>query len=294
MSIRRIMVVYKTSPYERYQTLGVLKGAGASRPDQARIRDILIKAHEDNQHAISKVMKSLERAPVEVMENERPTKRATAQADLVVTVGGDGTFLRTAQCVESTPILGVNSSPTTSMGHYCGVHANRFAEVLRGILDGDLEPVPLTRIAMRVNGRILPHRALNDVLFAHRSPAGASRYMIRVDNRTELQVSSGIWVATPSGATGAILSAGGTASATDDGGLQYLVREPYVKPGEQYELTGGKLQSPIVLVSRNPHMTVFPDGHVRSHRVPYGSNVSLERDPEPLAVFGYVGSSRPA
>lgn len=46
---------------------------------------------------------------------------ADPEIELILSLGGDGTFLRTASLVQGNqvPILGVNTDPQRSVGHLC-------------------------------------------------------------------------------------------------------------------------------------------------------------------------------
>lgn len=62
-----------------------------------------------------------------------------ARSSLVVAVGGDGTFLQaTHKFAEgvTVPILGVNSSPSSSVGFFCVCNETSFADVIREWLEG--------------------------------------------------------------------------------------------------------------------------------------------------------------
>ena len=290
-AIRRVLVIYKTSPYDRYDELGVLNGSSGaettSAPGRAQILSRLESAHLQNQKAIRLVQDALERSGLEVTERQQPTKREAAGVDLVITVGGDGTFLATAQRVEDALILGVNSAPETSVGHYCATHASGFQEALESILEGRAAIQPLNRIACRVGDRALPYQALNDVLFAHRSPASSTRYLLDVEDEVELQTSSGLWISTASGASGAMRSAGGQPMVIGESRLQYRVREPYARPGTEVQLRGGLSDGPISVISRSPKLQVFLDGHLRTQSVGFGTRVTFSVAPSPLRVVGY-------
>ena len=290
-AIRRALVIYKTSPYDRYDELGVLEASNARESSttggRAQILARLESAHLQNQRAIRLVQEALERSGLEVTERQQPTKREAAGVDLVITVGGDGTFLATAQRVDSALMLGVNSAPETSVGHYCATHASGFEEVLASILDGEAAVQPLNRIACQVGDRALPYQALNDVLFAHRSPASSTRYLLEVDEEEELQTSSGLWISTASGASGAMRSAGGQPMVVGESRLQYRVREPYSRIGADVTLKGGLSDRPISVIARSPKLQVFLDGHLRTQSVGFGSRVTFSVAPTPLRVVGY-------
>lgn len=290
-AIKKVLVIYKTSPYDRYDELGVLgPQSTASAPSDAGREQILARlesAHLQNQSTIAEVQRVLTASGLDVTERQQPTKREAAGVDLVITVGGDGTFLGTAQRVESAPMLGVNSAPATSVGHYCATDATGFEATLDAVLSGHATEASLTRIACRVGTRALPYLALNDVLFAHRSPASSTRYLLRVDGDEELQTSSGVWVSTASGASGAMRSAGGRPMPSGEPRLQYRVREPYARLGSSVRLTSGFTAGPLSLVARSPKLQVFLDGHLRTQSVGFGEDVTLSAAPRPLRVVGY-------
>lgn len=74
--------------------------------------------------------------------------------DLIIPVGGDGTFLRTAQFVRGkTPFMGVVSDPQTvtsnplgSWGHYLLLSAAEIEQALNLVSSGEFEIAALTRL----------------------------------------------------------------------------------------------------------------------------------------------------
>ncbi|MGM0575811.1 MAG: NAD(+)/NADH kinase [Myxococcota bacterium] len=285
--IRRVLVVYKTSPYARYVETGELALAGGADGDRARVIDRLRRAHEANLRTIETVRAVLARQGIDTHEPERPTKRDAARADLMIAVGGDGTFLRSSRCVARTPMLGVNSAPNSSVGHYCATDGPGFEAALERIRAGEEPLVELTRIAAWIGRRRVPHDALNDVLFAHRVPAASTRCVLRDGRDAEFQTSSGVWVSTASGSTGAIRSAGGVHMEPLDRRLQYRSREPFLRPDQTLRMPGDVVDGPLELVARSPHLGVWIDGHGPCHRVHLGERVVLARSDRPLRVYGY-------
>ena len=91
-------------------------------------------------------------------------KRQLASADLVVSVGGDGTLLRASHFVRDGMVIGVNSAPGDSVGRFCTANRENFAERLDAILALKWRPVELARLRVTLDGKTLPELALNDVL----------------------------------------------------------------------------------------------------------------------------------
>lgn len=286
-SVRRVLVVYKTSPLDLYADRGLLDDLSTRGPDGAHILQRFQRGHDEHQRAVERVTAALRESGLEVLVRHRPTRRDTAAVDLVIAVGGDGTFLRSAGRVDRTPMLGVNSDPIGSVGTYCGATADTFGATLAAVLSGTLRPAPLTRMRIRIGDRVLPHRALNDVLLCHRIPASSSRYLLRVGEQAEWQTSSGLWISTASGATGGIHSAGGGAMAPDDPRLQYLVREPCAGRGSPPRLIHGFTGDAVEVVSRGPHIAAYLDGHSSASQVGLGVTLRAEPLPASLYVYGF-------
>jgi len=290
-SIHTALLARKTTAWERYQQLE-LEGDGASpRRGHTVAGEVLARlehAHQEHAASLEVARRALLDAGLEVKEVRWPTVSDTSAADLIVTVGGDGTFLRCAMHVVDVPMVGVNSSPTYSVGHYCGLVADELPEFLGSLRAGDEELAWLPRIQGVVGSTPLPHMALNDMLFCQRCPAASSRYSITLGGRDERHISSGVWVATPSGSTSAIRSAGGHVQAHDSKGLQYLVREAYSGLGGAPDLTGGVFEEPLVLTPTSPDLMVFLDGHHQSYDVPLATPLVLHRVERSLPVYRYT------
>ncbi len=146
---------------------------------------------------------------------------------LIITVGGDGTLLETSHHVKDNILLGVNSSPSSSVGSLCVADTGSFQQILEDYLSGILKPVSATRIQASLNGRLVPTLALNDILVANQNPAAMTRYWIEIGGEKALHKNSGLWVCTACGSTGAVSSTGGRVQKIEDRRLQWVCREPY-------------------------------------------------------------------
>lgn len=288
MKISRVLLVTKTTLLE----LG--RSMRATQPLKRLIEssDPLVAdeepGHRRTLETIMTVRSALIAAGVRVDERSRRRRAVTSTYDMVVAVGGDGTVLDIARFVDSVPMLAVNSSPETSFGHFCATTADGFRELLEEILSDRIHPTSLTRANVTIDGSLYPQPALNDVLFASVVPSATSRYIVSVGNRSETQKSSGVWVSTAAGSTGAILSAGGEHQQMSDNRLQYLVREPFgcVERGFSYSLTKGMLGSEgIKFVSRMLRGGVYLDGRRTAVPVDFGSVVTVTPDGPPLKLF---------
>ncbi|MBM4394966.1 MAG: NAD(+)/NADH kinase [Deltaproteobacteria bacterium] len=281
MRIRTVLLATKTTLYERFgvnrREPRIQEMIAARNPFVGKVQ----ASHFETVRSRDVVREVLGRAGLRVREARRHARVPDGRYDLVVVVGGDGTVLDFAQNVRSTPMLAVNSSPSSSVGHFCAVNADTFGAALDAIAADRIAPTALTRVRVAIDGADQPKYVLNDVLFAHTMPAATSRYVIEAGGVAEEQKSSGVWVSTAAGSTGAIRSASGTLMDTRDERLQYVVREPYYLfgSGTVYRLLGGFVgQTGISFVSRMVRGGVYLDGRRAYLRAGYSTRVTLTPD----------------
>jgi NAD+ kinase len=132
--------------------------------------------------------------------------------DLVVSIGGDGTFLFAARGADGTPILGVN------LGEVGFLNAVGPAEAVDAVLDevaafraGELTVRETPRLAASGDGWTAPPTT-NEVVVqgSIRGPGGGIDVDVRVDgSRYSESRADGVLVATPTGSTAYNLSESG-------------------------------------------------------------------------------------
>jgi NAD+ kinase len=238
----RVLVVYKKDAYQQYiqehQDEHLVRLLRRGHPDARDMQE----AHTIHTEAMEGVVLALRQLPVDFDLAYRADLKVTRRYDLIISVGGDGTFLQAARSTSRTPILGVNSDPSRSEAVFCASTRATFPRLCRLALQRRLPELPLHRLQLRLNGRMLPHRALNDVLVVHDDPATMSRYRLRIGHREEFQKTSGLWVSTAAGSSSAVLAAGGRRLAWGARAYQYRPREIYSGRLSQARLTGGVLK----------------------------------------------------
>jgi len=136
-------------------------------------------------------------------------ERIRDEADIVISLGGDGTLLKTARIVreKSLPILGVNLG---GLGFLTEVSCNDFNGVLPSLFSGKyfVEKRSMLRVNTTSDKREL--FALNDVVLSRGASARIVELKTSIDgDYLTTFASDGLIISTPTGSTAHSLSAGG-------------------------------------------------------------------------------------
>ncbi|MDR9412254.1 MAG: NAD(+)/NADH kinase, partial [Haloferacaceae archaeon] len=134
-----------------------------------------------------------------------------AAADLIVSIGGDGTFLFAAATAGSTPIVGVNLGEVGFLNAVDPAHAvETVGRLLRDLREGD--PLPIRRLdRLAVTGAAVDP-AINEIVIQAptRGAAAPLTLTIDVDEERYLRTEAdGVMVATSTGSSAYNLSEGG-------------------------------------------------------------------------------------
>ncbi len=130
------------------------------------------------------------------------------RADLMVTLGGDGTVLKVARELgnRDTPILGVNMG---QRGYLTEVDPEGFEKAFSRWMTGDFQLEKLWKISVLVNNHLVGE-GLNEALMTPTVPAKMLRLEISLAGRKLFTArADGLIVATPTGSTAHSFSAGG-------------------------------------------------------------------------------------
>lgn len=288
--MKDVAVVYKHSALESYSAKHIRR----HREMNPELGERMQTAHDDHTHALDALRRVLDDLKLDTTYFERDSLRQNLDGfHLVVSLGGDGTFINASHFIEKTLLLGVNSSPENSVGHYCRffVKGARNETALKAALDayftGKKLPIPETRLLrMQVNvaGQGAAFPVLNDVLFCEKDPAATSRYTLRHAGRNHHQKSSGLWVTTPTGSTAAYSSAGGKAFKQKE--LRFIVRELYSDDTKPAARKGAiKPGSSLKIVSSMMHGALYLDGSHHKIPVALGDHIQIAVHPKPLRAI---------
>jgi NAD+ kinase len=289
MRAPRVIVIVKRTAYGRYVEEEHDERVARLLAEGDPTVSTMQKSHEDHEGTIVEVREALEELGAQTTWVRRAHAAFdAAEADLVVTVGGDGTLLAASHRVSDTPILGVNSSPASSVGFFCGATKGKVKRAMELALRGRSRPIRVARMSVVHNGEPLSNRVLNDALFCHRSPAATSRYLVRLGAAREEQKSSGFWIGPAAGSTAAQRSAGGRILPLASQRLQFVVREPYTPAGGPLRLV--QLLVPpkgeLVIRSKMREAMLFIDGPHEDFKIDLGDELVFRGSKEPLHVIG--------
>lgn len=293
MKIKKALIVYKKSSYQKQ----VLEGKSAYYRQLVKQSNISVRnwvrLHEEHIATIRLVEESLNRLGIPFEAYHRFKIKKPIRADLVITVGGDGTFLETAHSVHQKFMFGVNSTPGSSVGHFTSATAKNFEKKLKQVLMGKARQKILQRLQVYRGREKVGPPILNEVLFTSKNAGATSRYWIRknrgrISGVLEEHKSSGIWIATPAGSTAAIHSAGGQRLPIEAVKFSYRVRELYRQPGKSHRYRSGILKphDSIQLIPNMEDGTLFIDGPHIIFPARRGETLTFRLSNEPLRVVG--------
>ncbi|HEY1905821.1 MAG TPA: NAD+ kinase [Myxococcaceae bacterium] len=163
--------------------------------------------------------------------------------DLVVATGQDGLVANLAKYLRGQLVLGINPDAEQFDGVLVPHGPQRAKQLLAAMAAGRAEVEERTMVTARLDdGQSL--LALNEIFVGHRSHQSA-RYRLRLGTREERQSSSGLIVATGTGATGWARSINGERAhplqlpKPSDWALALFVREPFPSISTGIGLDGG-------------------------------------------------------
>lgn len=250
----------------------------------------VVQAHEENEATVAAVSRELTRLGIAftmVHRDRMEEELRTGTYDLVLTAGGDGTVLDVSHFVgDDIPVLGVNSAPSSSHGHWCLAVAADIGAVLDNIVCGRLKPQSIMRLQLTLDGKPLPQLVLNEVLIAQPDIGDTSRYILTVGKITEAQKSDGLFVGAPGGCTGWMRSYGAELLPITSRRTQFLARGLIVPPGTKPRLRSGLLtRKKLTVISQMREGKLRIDGRHIIYDFPRGAELTISNAKRDLRLF---------
>jgi NAD kinase len=265
----RVVVVTRPSEYTHVvERHGTRQQARFFLESRGRSLDEVQSRHDRVERAVSEVQRAipLEWRRTRVGRGDLARFLFTPD-DTVVVVGQDGLVANVAKYLDGQPVLGVNPVP----GFFAGVLVPHSPADVRALLratvhkEATLQARTMVRVQLDDGQHIV---ALNELFLGHTTHQSA-RYRIAWDGAEERHSSSGLIVATGTGATGWAKSicrqrAGAPEMpAPTDPWLTFLVREAWPSVSTGAELTQGRVSAghPLQVTSElDEGGVIFGDG----------------------------------
>ncbi|HPY25661.1 MAG: kinase [Actinomycetota bacterium] len=219
-------------------------------------------------------------AAIEVVSGDA---HAALGCELVLVLGGDGTFLRAAELARNAeiPVLGINLG---RIGFLAEAEAESIDEILDHVVARDyrIEHRMTLDVEVSVGGEVLSRGwALNEASLEKGGHQGVLGVVVSIDGRPVSAFGcDGVLVSSPTGSTAYAFSAGGPVVWPD---LEAII----VVPNNAHALFARPMvTSPYAVISidvdsDNPDAVVVCDGH-REARLPAGGRLQVTQCRSPL------------
>lgn len=228
------------------------------------------------------------------LSNRDKLKKAQFEdKDLIIAVGGDGTFLRAAQFVNKQFLLGVNAEVKDKEGFFMKSDKASFEAKLKKIVNNDFEIRKLPRLEAYINNKKVETLALNEFFIGPRKSYHAAKYVIEIGGKQERQKSSGVLVTTPAGSYAWAKSCCNKSSCNntlplDSEDYQFIVREPYEgNVFKNYKLIYGVLSKSqkISILSEMLDGMLIADSVGKEYSLKNGSKAVIGLSDEVISVI---------
>lgn len=197
-------------------------------------------------------------------------------ADMVLSIGGDGTFLKAASRVgkKEIPILGIN---TGRLGFLADVLPDQMEDAFDEIYQGNYLAEPRRVLKLTCNGHVLkgyPY-GLNEIAVLKRDTSSMITIHAYINGEPlNVYQADGLVISTPTGSTGYSLSVGGPILAPQSGTISLTAVAPHslnVRPiviRDDWEIT-------LDVESRSHNFLIAVDG--RSETCREGTRLTIKR-----------------
>lgn len=209
------------------------------------------------------------------------------ERDLIIVVGGDGTFLKTAHAMHTKiPFLCINADPTKTEGFFSQTTAATVEKKIEQILKGKCKPKQLWRLQARIDGTSI-EQCMNEYYIGEQKPYHVSKYIMDIGKKKEMQKSSGVIVSTAAGSTAWCRSAGGKVMPIDKRQFEFIVRDPYVGRLAKTKLKKGILEkdATVTIIPVSENMILVADAVGKEYPVQKTSKVIIQQSEKPLYLF---------
>ena len=258
--------------------------------DSLQITEILdyLKAHEADVYIEQNFYNSLQKELKKSISIAGVFEGVNFDVDYVISLGGDGTFLKAASKVgpKQIPIIGVNMG---RLGFLANVAPEEIKDVLNNVFEGRYEIEERAVIQLEADGKALENSpfALNDIAILKRD--NAAMISIKASVNGEFLVTylaDGLVISTPTGSTAYSLSVGGPIIVPQSGILSMTPVAPHslnIRP----IVISDEAEIKLEVKSRSHNFLAAVDG--RSEKLSEGVTLTIKKAPHKVRIVKVYG-----
>ena len=195
------------------------------------------------------------------------------QTDIIITLGGDGTILRTQNHLNESeiPIFGINMG---TVGFLTEVEVKNTFNVLKSLLSGNYSKEKRTQLLVSHENQVFT--ALNEVVIMTEKPAKMLNFEIEVDGEVVEEFrADGLILSTPSGSTAYSMSAGGPIVDPKVGAFIIIPICPY-KLGLRAFIVSDESKIRVKLLKKGKKAVFVMDGQI-NEEINYMEEINFKK-----------------
>lgn len=206
--------------------------------------------------------------------------------DLVLVVGGDGSFVTAAHLVvdHDTPLLGINRG---KLGFLTDIRPDEMQKI-KDVLEGHYREEPRVMLSAKVAHQDKPHyvgKALNEVVLSPGAVAHMIEFTVTVDDQFVCnQRADGLIVATPTGSTAYALSGGGPILQPQSKVIVIVPMFPHTLSSRPLVVSDHCKIKLTITKGTDPAPCLSCDGQPREPIAP-GTDIYIEKKPERVRLI---------
>lgn len=221
-------------------------------------RDQIKKSHQNQLQFITQ-LKSLSHKknfPIDYVLEKDMGKIRLEEDGLILSCGGDGTFLSCAQQFQDSILLGMNSdfrnkAGLGSYGALTSTNRRNLEEHLTHLVQGDYSIDRWARLQVKINGELIDRYAVNDIYFGQRISYQTCNMSVKQSDLEQDFNCSGLLCCTGMGSHAWYYNAGGSPFSNDLEAFGFLVLFPNLK--RPVKFSAG-------IISARHELVMYPEG----------------------------------
>lgn len=211
-------------------------------------------------------------------------------ADIVISIGGDGTFLRTTAAIgkKDIPIFGVNAG---RLGFLADINENELAKAISDVLTGKytIEQRSLLQLTTENKAFSGYNYALNEIAVLKQDTASMITVNAHIDgNFLNSYEADGLILATPTGSTAYAMSVGGPIMTPTAANFILAAVAPHSLTARPLVVEDSSVIT-LNIESRSGSFLISLDG--RSNVLPVGTNLTVKKADFTLKVVKRLGQT---